>query len=213
IADVQYALDMDDSAGEILGLFPNLIFDERRAAEIAEDFNGSVEDPSGELSPVMLTLLEQAGLGEFMELIDFRMVLVLVTFFFVMSLVLWNAGLRGGIRRYGEVGVRLAIGESKGHVYWLLVAESFLIGLAGSIVGTGIGLLVSLYFQEVGVDYSSFMRGSQVLMSNVMRARITTTSWYIGFLPGVLATLTGSAFSGVGIFRRQTAQLFKELET
>jgi putative ABC transport system permease protein len=34
----------------------------------------------------------------------------------------------------------------------------------------------------------------------------------IGFLPGLLATLLGSALSGVGIYKRKTAQLFKELE-
>jgi len=37
-------------------------------------------------------------------------------------------------------------------------------------------------------------------------------SYYIGFLPGLLATFLGSAISGIAVFRRRTAQLFKELE-
>jgi putative ABC transport system permease protein len=52
-----------------------------------------------------------------------------------------------------------------------------------------------------------------MLMANIMRAKITTTSYYIGFLPGLAATLTGTAISGIRIFKRRTAQLFKELET
>jgi putative ABC transport system permease protein len=56
-------------------------------------------------------------------------------------------------------------------------------------------------------------KSSGVLMANVIRARITPESYYVGFIPGLMATLVGTAVSGIGIFRRQTAQLFKELET
>jgi putative ABC transport system permease protein len=52
-----------------------------------------------------------------------------------------------------------------------------------------------------------------MMMSNVIRARITSFTYIIGFLPGLLATLLGTAISGIGIYKRQTAQLFKELET
>jgi putative ABC transport system permease protein len=41
---------------------------------------------------------------------------------------------------------------------------------------------------------------------------VTPTAYYVGFVPGLAATFLGSAVSGVGVFRRQTAQLFKELE-
>jgi putative ABC transport system permease protein len=36
-------------------------------------------------------------------------------------------------------------------------------------------------------------------------------SWVLGFVPGLTATLLGTGISGIGIFRRQTAQLAKEL--
>ena len=38
------------------------------------------------------------------------------------------------------------------------------------------------------------------------------TTFVIGFLPGVLATGIGTAISGVGVYKRQTATLIKELE-
>jgi putative ABC transport system permease protein len=129
-----------------------------------------------------------------------------------MSLVLWNTGLMSGIRRYGEIGVRLAIGESKGQVYRCLLYESFLVGTVGSLIGTAIGLGFSYYLQEVGLDISGMMKGSTVIMADIMRAKITPASYYIGFAPGLLATFLGSAISGIGVFKRQTAQLFKELE-
>jgi putative ABC transport system permease protein len=161
----------------------------------------------------MVTLSQQHGLGEYLEIVEFRVSLIMLAFFFVMSVVLWNAGLMSGIRRYGEIGVRLAIGQSKHGVYVSLLSESLLIGIAGSAAGTLLGLTISHYLQEHGLDISAMTKGSEVLMANVMRAKITTASYYIGFIPGLLATLAGTAVAGIGVFRRQTAQLFKELET
>ncbi len=51
-----------------------------------------------------------------------------------------------------------------------------------------------------------------MMMSGVFRAQITPTSYYIGFIPGFFATILGAALGGIGIYKRQTAQLFKELQ-
>ncbi len=212
IADIQYALDMGDCAGECLGFFPNLVYNERAAERIAASFNAGQPPPHDDFSPVMVTLRDQNGLGEYLDIARFRVSFILFIFFFVMSIVLWNAGLMSGIRRYGEIGVRLAIGESKDHVYRSMLGESLLIGIAGSVTGTAVGLAISYYFQEVGLDISGIMKESTILIANVIRTKITNTAYYIGFTPGLLATFLGSAASGIGIFRRQTAQLFKELE-
>lgn len=212
IADIQYTLDMPDGAGEILGFFPNLVYREQEADRVAASFNESVTIPHDDFSPVMVTLRDQNGLGEYLDLARFRVSIILFLFFFVMSIVLWNAGLMSGIRRYGEIGVRLAIGEAKGHVYRSMMYESFLVGIVGSVTGTAIGLVISYYLQEVGLDISGMMKESTILIANVMRAKITALAYYIGFVPGLLATFLGSAVSGIRIFKRQTAQLFKELE-
>ena len=123
-----------------------------------------------------------------------------------------HTGLMSGIRRYGEVGVRLALGETKNKIYKSLLYESLLIGFAGSVIGTGFGLAVAFYLQEFGIDITDTLRTTSILMSDVLRARVTVVSFYIGFIPGLLATFLGTAFSGIQIFKRQTASLFKELE-
>ncbi|MGA8265547.1 MAG: FtsX-like permease family protein, partial [Ignavibacteriaceae bacterium] len=133
-------------------------------------------------------------------------------FLFAMSIVLLNSGLMSGIRRYGELGVRLALGETKDNIYKTLLYESVFIGLIGSVIGIVSGLAVSYYMQEVGIDISDTLRNSTTIMPNIIKARIDITSFYIGLIPGLLATLIGTAFSGVQIFKRQTASLFKELE-
>ena len=54
--------------------------------------------------------------------------LLLVAFILVMSIVLWNAGLMASLRRYGEFGIRLALGEDHGRLYRSLIVEGVVIG-------------------------------------------------------------------------------------
>ncbi len=212
LSDIQMALDMDDAAGEILGLFPNLFFYDRRANEIKNQFNAAYQNANDEFSPVMLTLKEQPGFGEMIDLIRSASNIGITIFVVVMSIVLWNAGLIGSIRRYGEIGVRLAVGENKNHLYRSMIIESLCIGFFGTVLGTAIGIAIAFYLQETGIDISSMMQDSTMVMSDVMRARITSGSFVIGFVPGLLATFLGTSISGIGIYKRQTSRLMKELE-
>jgi putative ABC transport system permease protein len=216
LGDIQAALDMEGSASEVLGFFPNSIYNEKAAARAAAAFNmeeAGTNGPIDDSALVMVTLREQNGLGDVIKLANLRIVFMLGIFVVTMSLVLWNAGLRSGIRRYGEMGIRLALGESKLQVFGALMAESILIGLAGSAIGTAIGLGISYYLQEVGWDMTDMIQGSNVMVANVIRAKITIGGYLIGFVPGLAATFLGTAFSGQRIFKRETSQLFKELET
>ena len=56
------------------------------------------------------------------------------------------------------------------------------------------------------------MKGSSIMMPTIIRANINPVDYYIGFIPGLISTVIGTALSGIGIFKRQTARLFKELE-
>jgi len=133
-------------------------------------------------------------------------------FVFAMSLVLWNTGLLGGLRRYQEFGIRLALGESKGRIYRNLILEAILIGAIGSVVGTFIGLTVCYLMQKYGIDVSGMMPESTMMYPNVLRAKVTPDLFYIGFIPGLFSMVLGNMLAGIGIYKRETAQLFKELE-
>jgi putative ABC transport system permease protein len=56
------------------------------------------------------------------------------------------------------------------------------------------------------------MADSSMMMPTVMRARVTPSLFYIGFIPGLFAMVLGNMLSGIGIYKRETATLFKELE-
>ena len=212
ISDVQHMLDMPDSTGEILGFKKELVYFDEEMKSLRADFNAKYTDEEDEYSLKAFALTDKKFYGEYFEIGKKFGGFISFIFICAMGIVLWNAGLLNGIRRYGEIGIRIAVGESKNMLYLRMVIESVCVGIAGSILGTIIGISFSYYLQVHGFDISGMMQKSTVLLQNVMRAKVTPACFYIGFIPGVIASVVGTMFAGIGIYRRQTSQLFKELE-
>jgi len=159
-----------------------------------------------------VTMRDQEGMAQLFDYTHIISAILITAFVLAMSVVLWNTGLIGGLRRYGEFGVRLALGEEKSHIYRTLIYEALLIGLIGSVIGTVVGLALALYLQVVGLDMGDAMRASTMMMPSVIRTQVTATDFWIGFIPGLFSMTLGNALSGLGIYKRSTAHLFKELE-
>jgi len=212
LEDVRLALNMEDAAGEILGFFRNKTYDDHLAIETANTFNTHYVNSNDKFAPVMLPLRDMNNMGFFVAYADQVQNIIVMIFVFAMSIVLWNAGLIGGLRRYGEFGLRMAIGESKHEIYRSLVGEALLVGVTGSIIGVTLGLLISWYMQTYGLDMGEMLKDSTFMLPTVLRSRITTTTYFIGFIPGIISTVIGAMLAGIGIYKRQTANLFKELE-
>lgn len=206
------ALDMEGAASEIFGFYHDMYYDDPAAVAMTAGFNSIHNQADNRYSPFMQALRDQNQMGQIVDYAQIEMWVIILIFMTVVTIVLWNLGLMNGLRRYGEFGMRLAMGETQGHVFRTTLGESAVIGLGASVAGTAIGLLLTYWMQEVGIDYSSMMEGYDFPMTLVMRAKITPDCWYLGFIPGVLATMLGTMLAGRGIFKRQLAQLFKELE-
>ena len=212
IIDAQNMLDMENGTGELLGYFKDNRYDDQKALIISENFNTKFNESKDEYAPIMLTLKDQNGLRESLDMGDAFSGIFIFIFILAMSLVLWNTGLIGGLRRYNEFGIRLALGESKNNVFKLLLIEACVIGTIGSIIGTILGVIFCYYLQEVGIDISEDTANSTIIMPSVMRAYVTPNLFFIGFIPGLFSMLFGTALAGRGIYKRETARLFKELE-
>ena len=212
IADVQRALDMDDAGGEVLGIFADSVYRREAATALVERLNAGWSAVDDEFAPTVVAMHQQPGSAEMMDYMELVSGAIVAIFTVVMSIVLWNAGLIASLRRYGEIGLRLAFGESQGHLYRALIVESLVVGLFGSVVGTMLGLLPAYWLQTTGFDVSSFMPNSTMVFNSVIRAHVSPLTFVIGFVPGLLATGLGTAISGMGVYQRQTATLLKELE-
>tara|TARA_B100000959_G_scaffold222640_1_gene235730 strand:+ start:1196 stop:2479 length:1284 start_codon:yes stop_codon:yes gene_type:complete len=212
----QYALDMNDAASEILGYEKGLFFDNKSTVETRDLYNSSYLDTTDIYRPFMLALRDSNQMGTIVDFSNVIMFIIMALFLIVVTLVLWNMGIMSGLRRYGEIGMRLAIGETKGHVFKSMVGESLMIGFLGSLFGTIIGISITSYLEKVGIDYSKAidsLSSSNFAMPNVFYPQVTSELFYIGFIPGILATMFGTMLAGHAIYKREMAQLFKELES
>ena len=216
ISGARLALDMENATSEILGYTNSLFYDDTAAVALRQRYNTINSDSTDIFSPTMMALRDANQMGTMVDYMSAASGLIVGVFVVISMIVLWNMGLMNGLRRYGEIGMRLAMGESKGQVYRSMIMESVIIGFIGTAIGTGLGIGLTYYMQEVGVDYSDAMESlgsSEIIMSNVFYAQVTPELYYIGFMPGVLATVLGTMLAGRAIYKREMAQLFKELET
>jgi putative ABC transport system permease protein len=211
LADARSLLDMENGAGELFGFLPDDLYDREAAEAIKMAFNQEYEDNMDEYTPVMIQLADQASMSRTISYAGKVLFVVMAILVFALSIVLWNTGILGGMRRYSEFGIRLAMGEQKGHIYRTLLTESFFVGLIGSCTGTVLGLALSYYLSRHGISYADMMKNMSLLVDPVVRSRITPRMYYTGFIPGVASMMIGSALAGIAIFKRKTAELFKEL--
>ena len=216
ISGAREALDMDNAASAIFGFMHDLYYDDKTVVELRTKYNNQESDSLDIFSPFMLALRDGNQMGTMVDMSNAMLAIMGSVFLVIVMVVLWNMGLMNGLRRYGEVGLRLAIGEPKGHVYRSLIMEAVIIGLFGTVIGTGLGLSLTYYVQEYGIDYSKgieALSNSSMVMPNIFYAKVTPDLFYIGFFPGVLATVFGTMLAGLAIYKREMSQLFKELET
>ena len=216
ISGAREALDMDNAASAIFGFMHNLFYDDAAVVALRTNYNKIESDSLDIFSPFMLALRDGNQMGAVVDMSNAMLAIMGSVFLVIVMVVLWNLGLMNGLRRYGEVGLRLAIGEPKGHVYRSLIIEALIIGLFGTIIGTGLGLSITYYVQENGIDYTKgieALSNSSMVMPNIFYAQVTPDLLYIGFFPGVLATVFGTMLAGLAIYKREMSQLFKELET
>ena len=216
ISGARNALDMNNAASAIFGFYHDLYYDDKKTVDLRTSFNAVNSDSSDMFSPIMLALRDGNQMGSMVDISNAMLAIMGSIFLIVVMVVLWNMGLMNGLRRYGEVGLRLAIGEPKGHVYRSLITEALIIGIIGTILGTGIGIAITFYVQVNGIDYTEnieALSNSSIIMPNVFYAQVTSDLFYIGFFPGVLATVFGTMLAGVAVYKREMAQLFKDLET
>ncbi|CAI2718525.1 ABC transporter permease [Nitrospina watsonii] len=217
--DAQHTFYMDNMVTDWLGFVPaSAPYDRYKDMKqaIQSHLPDLLKDPppqwAGDDRPIVLTILDQRNIGEIARKFELIRGVIVLIFTFLMVLVLWNAGLLNGIHRYGEMGLRLAMGETHRHLVASLTLEAFAVGVIGSIGGCVVGGLVVFYLQEVGVDMGDALSRSGLMLNDVARGRLTVEGFVRGIVPGMTASVAGSLFASLAIFQRSEANLFRELE-
>jgi putative ABC transport system permease protein len=219
ILDAQRTFYMEDMVTDWLGFAPSHVTYKDYPlirSEIERRLQEFKDHPPKEWArddePIVLSILDQRNMNNLVRTFETVKTIVLGIFVFLMTLVLWNAGLLNGIHRYGEMGLRLALGETPWILIFRLATEAFFIGVLGSVAGCLIGGATVYYLQEVGVDMGDAFSKTGMMLTDVARGRLTVEGFLFGIAPGLTASVLGSLIAGLGIFKRSEADLFRELE-
>ena len=219
LADAQSTFYMDNMVTDWLGYFPSSLSFEhyvKAKKNINSNLNTWRENPPKDWAkddqPIALSILDQQNIGSMVRTFTVIKSSVVGIFTFLMILVLWNAGVLSGIHRYGEMGLRLAFGESHWKLILTLGIEGLLIGILGSIVGCVLGGTFAWYLQEVGLNMGDTFAKSGLMINDVVRARLTLDGFIQGIVPGIFASVAGTLVASLTIFKRSEANLFRELE-
>ena len=220
LADAQNTFYMDDMVTDWLGFLPaNIGYNEYESirANIEKRLPELMRDPPQAWAkddfPLILSILDQRNIGEITAKFEMVRGVIVGVFLFLMILVLWNAGLLNGIHRYGEMGLRLAMGETHLQLLFSLLQEALLIGIIGVVAGCLTGGAFTYFLQEVGINMGDAFAKSGLMMNDVVRARLSVAGFITGIIPGLTASVAGSLIAGLAIFKRSEANLFRELES
>jgi ABC-type antimicrobial peptide transport system permease subunit len=120
------------------------------AASLTSDVKQVLASVDGRISLNFKTLerqVEESILGE-------RLLAALGGFFAILALLLASVGLYGVIsymvnRRRNEIGIRMALGASRGPVLWLVLREVGLLVGAGLVLGTGAALGTTKFLRTI----------------------------------------------------------------
>jgi len=118
------------------------------------------------------------------SVLNHRVVAQLCTFFGLLALVLVCVGIYGlmsyGVsRRTNEFGVRLALGAHRQHVVWLVLRETFLLVVAGLVIGLALLPAMTRYVVSLLVGLKPYDATSIVLAILTMVA----VALLAGYLP------------------------------
>ncbi len=219
ITGAQHTFYMDDMVTDWLGYLPTSVsykeypeLQQTIAEHLPEWMQAPPSSWASDDEPIVLTILDQRNLRPMVEKFELIRKVNVMIFAFLMTLVLWNAGLINGVHRYGEMGLRLALGETHWELVRRLAVEAFVVGVAGSIAGCLVGGGFVYYLQEVGVDMGDAMAKSGMMLSDVVRGRLSIDGLLWGGLPGITASVLGNFIASLSVFKRSEASLFRELE-
>ena len=219
LADAQDSFYMEDMITDWLGFLPaqySLGDYEAIKKNMKQPLSKLIEMPpkswAEDDQAILLTIRDQQNIGAIADKFNIIKGFVVGIFTFLMMLVLWNAGILNGIHRYGEMGLRLAFGESHWRVIFNTGIEGLFVGVLGTLAGCIFGGVFAWFLQEVGINMGDSFAQSGLMINDVVRAKLTTGAFIQGVIPGVFASVAGNLIASIAIFKRTESNLFRELE-
>lgn len=152
--------------------------------------------------------IESKAFTEINELYGFLSVarlvywLIALIFFILGSTVIINTTMMVIYERMGEIGMMKALGMYDGQVAQLFLLEAAFISSAGAVVGAGVGSIITLILQRVGIDFTEALSGIEMEISSRLYPKLT-----LGIVLGVLVYGIATATLSTLVPSRKAAKI------
>lgn len=154
---------------------------------------------------------DQGYLILILNVTDIWIYIILGIILFVAVMGISNSFLINITARMQEFGVLRAMGLSTKQMFGMILSESFLLGLIGSIAGMIPGILLVYYFQINPIDYSAMGEALEVYkgMDVVMGAYLSLKSAFYVFITGVLISVLASVYPAIIAIKKKPVEILR----
>ena len=154
---------------------------------------------------------DQGYLILLLNITDIWIYIILGIILFVAAMGISNSFLINITGRMQEFGVLRAMGLSTKQMFGMILSESFLLGLIGSIAGMIPGIFLVYYFQINPIDYSAMGEALEVYkgMDVVMGAYLSLKSAFYVFITGVLISVLASAYPALIAIKKKPVEILR----
>jgi putative ABC transport system permease protein len=146
-----------------------------------------------------------------LNITDIWIYIILGIILFVAAMGISNSFLINITGRMQEFGILRAMGLSTKQMFGMILSESFLLGLIGSIAGMIPGIFLVYYFQINPIDYSAMGEALEVYkgMDVVMGAYLSLKSAFYVFITGVLISVFASIYPALIAIKKKPVEILR----
>ena len=164
----QDQLALDDGALEIVCRVENgLIESIPVAASLNERLKGDSSE-GGNPDIVALPWQKQGNLYDLLSPVKvYSLILMLLLGIIALTTVV-NTILMSVMERTREIGALRALGFDRSTIVKMIISESMLIGVVGTLAGVNFGLTIALILQHTGIDFSNAVESIEMPMKPIV---------------------------------------------
>lgn len=154
---------------------------------------------------------DQGYLIMLLNMTDIWIYIILGIILFVASMGISNSFLINITGRMQEFGVLRAMGLSTKQMFGMIMSESFLLGVIGSILGIIPGALLVYYFQLNPIDYSAMGETLKMYkgMDVVMGAYFSVKDVIYIFMTGILISILASIYPAYIAVKKKPVEILR----
>jgi ABC-type antimicrobial peptide transport system permease subunit len=161
--------------------------------EVSDFFKAQGYTPASPVQ-ILISALERIIIALTGALSILGLVALMVSVFSIILVMIISV-----LERRKEVGILKSIGASNGDIFWLFLIESFILGLIGWLIGTGLALLTSVGITS-GISYTINLDQFEDIKSGLQTFGIETLSaefpWLIFVITFILSIIV-TTLSGI----------------